>query len=51
MVELPRDVTALPLHLTVDPISDVLVAIAFGRVDDGLPHAGEWLARLEGSAS
>ena len=31
--------TTIPLHLTVDPYWDLLAAIAFGRVDDGLPPA------------
>ena len=35
--ELPTDATTIPLHLTVDPYWDTLTAIAFGRVDDGLP--------------
>ncbi len=34
--ELPRE-TTVPLHLTVDPWWDLVTAIAFGRVDDGLP--------------
>ncbi len=37
--ELPPDATRIPLHLTVDPYWDSLTAIAFGRVDDGLPPA------------
>lgn len=37
--DLPRDATTIPLHLTVDPYWDLLTAIAFGRVDDGLPPA------------
>jgi len=35
--ELPAASTTIPLHLTVDPYWDSLTAIAFGRVDDGLP--------------
>ena len=37
--ELPRRATTVPLHLTADPYWDSLTAIAFGRVDDGLPPA------------
>ncbi len=37
--ELPLNATTIPLHLTVDPYWDLLTAIAFGRVDDGLPPA------------
>ncbi len=37
--ELPPDATRIPLHLTVDPYWDSLTAIAYGRVDDGLPEA------------
>lgn len=42
---LPSAATAVPLHLTVDPWWDVVTAIAFGRVDDGLPS--EQMAALE----
>ena len=38
VLELPPG-TAIPLHLTVDPWWDLVSAIAFGRVDDGLPPA------------
>ena len=38
-IELPPNATTIPLHLTVDPYWDSLTAIAFGRVDDGLPPA------------
>ncbi len=37
--ELPPNATTIPLHLSVDPYWDLLTAIAFGRVDDGLPPA------------
>jgi len=37
METLPSAATAVPLHLTVDPWWDLVTAIAFGRVDDGLP--------------
>ncbi len=37
--ELPPIATTILLHLTVDPYWDSLTAIAFGRVDDGLPPA------------
>src|SRR6478609_202838 len=36
MTVLP-DATRIPLHLTVDPWWDLVAAVAFGRVDDGLP--------------
>ncbi|MDQ3678057.1 MAG: tetratricopeptide repeat protein [Actinomycetota bacterium] len=36
---LPANATTIPLQLTVDPYWDLLTAIAFGRVDDGLPPA------------
>lgn len=36
---LPPNATTIPLQLTVDPYWDLLTAIAFGRVDDGLPPA------------
>ena len=34
---LPKETTTVPLHLTVDPWWDLVSAIAFGRVDDGVP--------------
>ena len=37
--QLPPNATTIPLHLSVDPYWDLLTAIAFGRVDDGLPPA------------
>lgn len=37
--QLPPDATTIPLHLSIDPYWDLLTAIAFGRVDDGLPPA------------
>lgn len=32
-----RSATQVPLHLSVDPWWDLVTAIAYGRVDDGLP--------------
>ena len=42
---LPSAATAVPLHLTVDPWWNLVTAIAYGRVDDGLPS--EQMAALE----